>query len=229
MAGRKKLQLTWNDLSQVFEHLEDLPFKRKIEAEFYTVAEVKSFGQLEQKELEMLKKCRYEMNSYNKKMHALEKLKIQKSHSSFEKEILELSEKKDIDSHFLLLESLTLFLKKADTKTAENKLKNIKKRLEDKTEDSETSIRKQKDREKYFMGAFVLELLQKINLGHSDRADLQKVIDVFESALVLQKFENKFYSLDDFKEKNRLKDLLIPIYEKFNESDRNPFKKTEKF
>lgn len=66
-------------------------------------------------------------------------------------------------------------------------------------------------------------------MGHSDRADLQKVIDVFESALVLQKFENKFYSLDDFKEKNRLKDLLIPIYEKFNESDRNPFKKTEKF
>lgn len=229
MAGRKKLVLTIEDAHKVVEHIQNLPFKRKIEADFFRIANVKPFDELTEKDLEMLKKCRYEMTAYNKKMHALENLKTQKSYSSFEKEILELSEKKDIDSHFLLLDSLTLFLKKVDAKTAENKLKNNKKRLENKTEDSETNIKKQKDREKYFMGAFVLELLQKINLGHSNRADLQKVIDVFESALVLQKFENELYTLDVLEEKNRLEDLLIPIYEKFNESDRNPFKKTEKF
>ena len=55
MAGRKKLQLTWNDLSQVFEHLEDLPFKRKIEAEFYTVAEVNLLDSWSKKSLRCLR------------------------------------------------------------------------------------------------------------------------------------------------------------------------------
>ena len=113
MAGRKALVLTVADVQQVMIHIKQLPFKRKVQERFMEMLQGKrSMNDFSETDLELVKKCRYEMNAHTKQMRALAEIKAQSTHTRFEKEILEFSNKPDIDSYFLMLESLKIYLKK---------------------------------------------------------------------------------------------------------------------
>lgn len=151
MTTKKALILTNDDLKNLYEDVQKLPFKRKNDQAFLELFEHKQCLSLfSEKELKIFKKCRYERNAHQRKMQALEKIQRKTRWSAFERDILDLSQKSDIDSYFLMLDALQSYVQKEKQQLAETKLKNEKKRRE-----TQPSTRKQNDREKYYLGAAV--------------------------------------------------------------------------
>ncbi|WP_407409827.1 hypothetical protein [Acinetobacter sp.] len=151
MTTKKALVLTNNDLKNLYHDVQKLPFKRKNDQAFLELFEHKQCLSLfSEKELQIFKKCRYERNAHQRKMQALDKIQRKTRWSAFERDILELSQKSDINSYFLMLDALQSYVQKEKQHLAEAKLKNEKKRRE-----AQPSTRKQNDREKYYLGAAV--------------------------------------------------------------------------
>ena len=148
MAGRKALVLVAEDINSLTQYTRQLPFKRKVEQRYLDmIANKKTMADLSEDDLTLVKKCRYEMNAHQKQMAALALIKAQSSHSRFEREILDLAARQDIDAYFLMLDGLKAYLKNVDQKKAENKLRNDKQRMDQKLLNPQIQARKQRDRE----------------------------------------------------------------------------------
>ena len=131
MTTKKALILTDDDLKNLYEDVQKLPFKRRNDQAFLELFEHKQCLSLfSEKELQIFKKCRYERNAHQRKMQALEKIQRKTRWSAFERDILDLSQKSDIDSYFLMLDALQSYVQKEKQQLAEAKLKNEKKRRE---------------------------------------------------------------------------------------------------
>lgn len=229
MAGRKALVLTVADVQQVIRHIKQLPFKRKVEERFMEMLQgKKTMNDFSETNLELVKKCRYEMNAHTKQMRALAEIKAQSTHTRFEKEILEFSNKPDIDSYFLMLESLKIYLKKVDQKQAEIKIQNEKRRIERKQDDSKTNARKQRDRENYFLGSSLRKLFEKTGAFPETSDDFARLLNL----IALAKHRNFLYKTQEslkldigmlnFSEEGR---ELIKMFDEMSNDPRNPFKK----
>lgn len=186
MAGRKALVLVAEDINSLTQYTRQLPFKRKVQQRYLDmIATKKSMADLSEDDLNLAKKCRYEMNAHQKQMAALALIKAQSSHSRFEREILDLAARQDIDAYFLLLDGLKAYLKNVDQKKAENKLRNDKQRMDQKLLSPQIQARKQRDRENYFLGASFRKLMEVTGLFEGQH-DLEKLCGLVATARFTQ-------------------------------------------
>lgn len=229
MVGRKALVLSVDDVNAVTLHIKKLPFRRKIQERFaLMIQDKRSMADFSAADLDLVKKCRYEMNAYHRQMEALARIKVQSAHSSFERDILDLSLRTDIDGYFLMLDALKMYLRKADQKQAEAKLKNDKKRIERKQDDSKAIARKQRDRENYFLGASLRKLLEATEVFPKKRNDVARLCTVVNCARLVEFIIqhqvidlNKYNELMNSNEKGQVFDRIVA---EIMDDPRNPFK-----
>ena len=228
MVGRKALVLSVDEVNAVTQHIKNLPFRRKIQERFALMIQGKrSMTDFSAADLDLVKKCRYEMNAYHRQMEALARIKVQSAHSSFERDILDLSLRTDIDGYFLMLDALKMYLRKKDQKQAEVKLKNDKKRMERKLDDSKAIARKQRDRENYFLGASLRKLFDTTGV-FSNKDELARLCTVINTARLVELLVkhqvidlNKYNELMNSNEKGQVFDRIVA---EIMEDPRNPFK-----
>ena len=177
MATKPRLVLTNEDMQNLIIHVTKLPFKRKNDQRFLDlIAQKSSLRDFSDDDFKIVQRCRYERNAHQKKMQALAQIKHNPKPSVLEKKILELAQKTDIDSYFLMLDSLKIYLDKNDLKLKEMKLNNQQKKRE-----AKTSTRKQNDHEKYYLGATVQKFLKSakhLNRKSTD-TDLDQLFKLF--------------------------------------------------
>lgn len=226
MLGRKPFVLTANEVNELRKHIQELPYRRKIELRFLDMMQnKKTMSDFSKEDLDLIKKCRYEKNAYLKQMAALTKIASHPSQTRFEQDILDLAKRTDIDAHFLKLDALKNYLQQVNQKQAEIKLRNAKNRMEKKVD---VSQKKQRDRENYYLGAICRKLLTT-TAGHSHLPnDLKRLQQIFiESGIIklLKKQNphsydlllNRFNVHSDSQNLNRIFNELI-------QDPRNPFK-----
>ena len=186
MAGRKPLALTNADYFDILEHIHDLPFKRKCEQKLLDICE-NNKGDLSfftPEDYEVLKKCRYERNAYMKRQTLLQLILATdpSRHSTLEQKVAVLSKQKQIDAYFTMHDTLDLLLRKNRTLTAEkNAVKKADMALNPEVkDDSKKDERKQRDRENYFLGAYIKKLLDSSDF-HKNSKEIQSIAFLFSS------------------------------------------------
>ena len=189
MAGRKPLTLTNLDYVAIVRHVNDLPFKRKCEAELLSIfdAEKHHISALTTNELAVLKKCRYERNAYMKRQTLLQLILANdpSRRTNLEQKVAVLSNQEQIDAYFTMHDTLDLLLRKTRTALAEkNAVKKVDAALRPKKEnedDSKKYERKQRDRENYFLGAYIRKFLNSSDF-HKKENEIQRVARLFDLA-----------------------------------------------
>ncbi|MDV4341299.1 hypothetical protein MSG81_18155 [Acinetobacter baumannii] len=130
MAGRKTFALTQQEIIDLDKHIRALPFKRRMQDAFLAmISERESMKQLNEEDLKLIQRCRYERNTYNKRivqLQLIQKTEPQKL-KKLELNILELSKKTDIDAYFAMHDALNEVLKIKRNQTSE---KNITAKVE---------------------------------------------------------------------------------------------------
>lgn len=229
MATKPRLVLTNEDMQNLIIHVTKLPFKRKNDQRFLDlITQKSSLRDFSDDDFKIVQRCRYERNAHQKKMQALAQIKHNPKPSVLEKKILELAQKTDIDSYFLMLDSLKIYLDKNDLKLKEMKLNNQQKKRE-----AKTSTRKQNDHEKYYLGATVQKFLKSakhLNRKSTD-TDLDQLFKLFR--LYQMTVEHYRYDFDGLKSvRNRIigqsdteLDMIKQIEKDARSSPRNPFNK----
>ena len=212
MAGRKPLTLTNNDYFDILEHIYDLPFKRKCEQKLLDIRESSNKkGDLSfftPEDYEVLKKCRYERNAYMKRQTLLQLILATDStkRTTTEQKVAVLSNQKQIDAYFTMHDTLGLLLRKNRTATAEkNAVKKADMVLNPEVKnDSIKDERKQRDRENYFLGAYVKKLLDSSDF-HKNSKEIQRIAFLFSTVEPEKKPKH------------------IEIYQEAKNDPRNPF------
>ncbi|MEL1746640.1 hypothetical protein [Acinetobacter baumannii] len=210
MAGRKPLTLTNLDYLAIVRHVNDLPFKRKCEAELLSIfdAEKHHISALTTNELAVLKRCRYERNAYMKRQTLLQLILATdpSKRNTLEQKVAVLSNQKQIDAYFTMHDTLDLLIRKNRTATAEkNAVKKADMVLNPEVKnDSRKDERKQRDRENYFLGAYIKKLLASSDFYKHDN-EIQRIARLFSTV-----------------EPDR-KPQYIEIYREAKNDPRNPF------
>ena len=211
MAGRKPLVLTNTDYFDVLRHINKLMFKRKCEQkllDLYTVSSKKDIAQFTNDELEILKKCRHERNAYMKRQTLLQLILATdpSRRTTLEQKVAILSNQKQIDAYFTMHDTLDLLLRKNRTVTAEkNAVKKMEAALNPEVKnDSKKDERKQRDRENYFLGAYVKKLLDSSDF-HKNSKEIQRIAFLFSTVEPEKKPKH------------------IEIYQEAKNDPRNPF------
>lgn len=210
MAGRKPLTLTNLDYLAIVRHVNDLTFKRKCEAELLSIfdAEKHHISALTTNELAVLKKCRYERNAYMKRQTLLQLILATDpiKRTNLEQKVAVLSNQKQIDAYFTMHDTLGLLLRKNRTATAEkNAVKKADMVLNPEVKnDSIKDERKQRDRENYFLGAYVKKLLDSSDF-HKNSKEIQRIAFLFSTVEPEKKPKH------------------IEIYQEAKNDPRNPF------
>mgnify|MGYP003517803153 FL=1 len=233
MVGRKTLVLTLDDVKQLIKHIQELPFKRKIEQRFLEILPgKKSMADFSESDWLLIKKCRYEKNAYLKQMAALAKIQSQPTPTRFEREILDLAKRSDIDAHFLKLDALKNYLQQQDQKKAEIKLRNEKKRMDAKLNKPDPSLKKQRDRENYYLGAMCKKLFDVTGFHANQPNDLKRLEQIFIDVTTMAVLIEKNQMTEDQKiriaEKHVQHGILKTTVDGFEQDSRNPFKATER-
>ena len=186
MAGRKPLALTNADYFDILEHIHDLPFKRKCEQKLLDICE-NNKGDLSfftPEDYEVLKKCRYERNAYMKRQTLLQLILATDStkRTTTEQKVAVLSNQKQIDAYFTMHDTLDLLLRKNRTVTAEkNAVKKMEAALNPEVKnDSKKDERKQRDRENYFLGAYIKKLLASSDF-YKHENEIQRIARLFST------------------------------------------------
>ncbi|MDX8255681.1 hypothetical protein [Acinetobacter pittii] len=210
MAGRKPLTLTNLDYVAIVRHVNDLPFKRKCEAELLSIfdAEKHHISALTTNELAVLKKCRYERNAYMKRQTLLQLILATdpSRRTTLEQKVAILSNQKQIDAYFTMHDTLDLLLRKNRTATAEkNAVKKADMALNPEVKnDSKKDERKQRDSENYFLGAYIKKLLASS--------------DFYKHENEIQRIARLFSTVEPDKKSQQLE-----IYREAKNDPRNPF------
>ena len=211
MAGRKPLVLTNTDYFDVLRHINKLMFKRKCEQkllDLYTVSSKKDIAQFTNDELEILKKCRHERNAYMKRQTLLQLILANdpSRRTKLEQKVAVLSNQEQIDAYFTMHDTLDLLLRKNRTVTAEkNAVKKADAALNPEIKDnSRKDERKQRDRENYFLGAYIKKLLASSDF-YKHENEIQRIARLFSTV-----------------EPDR-KPQHIEIYREAKNDPRNPF------
>ena len=212
MAGRKPLKLDDFDYTAVMSHIIKLPFLRKCEKKLYTLFESgkQSTRAFTPEDFETLKKCRYEKNAFEKRQTLLQLiLATDPTHrTTLEQKVAVMSVQEHIDVYFAMHDTLDLLLRKNRTALAEkNAVKKVDAALSPKKEnkdDSKKDERKQRDRENYFLGAYVKKLLDSSDF-HKNSKEIQRIAFLFSTVEPEKKPKH------------------IEIYQEAKNDPRNPF------
>ena len=211
MAGRKPLTLTDSDYFELLRHIRQLPFKRKCEqklTDLFEDEEKSSLTSFSADDYEVLKKCRYEQNAFNKRQILLQLILANdpSRRTTIEQKVAVLSNQKQIDAYFTMHDTLDLLLRKNRTATAEkNAVKKADMVLNPEVKnDSIKDERKQRDRENYFLGAYVKKLLDSSDF-HKNSKEIQRIAFLFSTVEPEKKPKH------------------IEIYQEAKNDPRNPF------
>ncbi|EYT24203.1 hypothetical protein [Acinetobacter sp. 1564232] len=72
-GGRKTFALTQQEIIDLDKHIRALPFKRRMQDAFLAmISERESMKQLNEEDLKLIQRCRYERNTYNKRIVQLQ-------------------------------------------------------------------------------------------------------------------------------------------------------------
>lgn len=210
MAGRKPLTLTNSDYFDILEHIHQLPFKRKCEQKLLDICE-NNKGDLSfftPEDYEVLKKCRYERNAYMKRQTLLQLILATDStrRTTLEQKVAILSNQEQIDAYFTMHDTLDLLLRKNRTAAAEkNAVKKADEALNPEVkDDSKKDERKQRDRENYFLGAYIKKLLDSSDFNKNLK-EIQRIAFLFSTVEPEKKSKH------------------IEIYQEARNDPRNPF------
>jgi hypothetical protein len=126
--------------------------------------------------------------------------------TAIENKVAILSNQEHIDAYFTMHDTLDLLLRKNRTSTAEkNAIKKVDAALTPKKEDdSKKDERKQRDRENYFLGAYVKKLLASSDF-HKNLKEIQRIALLFTTIEPEKKPKH------------------IEIYQEAKSDPRNPF------
>lgn len=210
MAGRKPLKLDDFDYTAVMSHIIKLPFLRKCEKKLYALFESgkQSTRAFTSEDFETLKKCRYEKNAFEKRQTLLQLiLATDPTHrTTLEQKVAVMSVQEHIDVYFAMHDTLDLLLRKNRTATAEkNAVKKADMVLNPEVKnDSIKDERKQRDRENYFLGAYVKKLLDSSDF-HKNSKEIQRIAFLFSTVEPEKKPKH------------------IEIYQEAKNDPRNPF------
>ena len=124
MAGRKPLTLTDSDYFELLRHIRQLPFKRKCEqklTDLFEDEEKSSLTSFSADDYEVLKKCRYEQNAFNKRQILLQLILATdpSKRTTLESKVALLRNQGQIDAYFAMHDTLDLLLRKNRTAAAE--------------------------------------------------------------------------------------------------------------
>ncbi len=187
MAGRKPLVLTNTDYFDVLRHINKLMFKRKCEQkllDIFSISNKRDIAQFTNDELEILKKCRHERNAYMKRQTLLQLILANdpSRRNKLEQKVAVLSNQEQIDAYFTMHDTLNLLLRKNRTVTAEkNAVKKADAALNPEVKnDSRKDERKQRDRENYFLGAYIKKLLASSDFYKHDN-EIQRIARLFST------------------------------------------------
>ncbi|WP_151816016.1 hypothetical protein [Acinetobacter soli] len=237
MAGRKALVLTATDIKELGMHILSLPFKRRIEERcLHMLKNKKSLQDLNEQDRQLIQKCRYERNAYNKRMLQLQLIQQTEpaKRNALQQNILKLHQKHDIDAYFAMHDALDEILKTQRHQTAARNLnQKIEKALNPEQQKEKQSKKQQKKREdqiKYFIGSVYLNLLQRANFKITgSNQDLDNLKILFRMALtstIIQKHQQdlkpyiqEVLSTPNFKE-------IEKFIAEAKQDPRNPFNKT---
>lgn len=193
MAGRPKKQISSDEINALFSDLSLLKesyFLRKKEAECLDMLSTNDFNNLDETQLELIKKTSYLVARTIKNLDLLQEILDKSNHNSTEKTIIQLSQQREIDRFFSMLDLLDAIRKKSDATFAENK---IKQRIA--TQAKEKSPKKIIDSKKFYLGSLLLSILEKKNPNLTDD-------DVFDTLLEMAQHENFGYELDQHLKEN---------------------------
>lgn len=180
VVGRPKKQITSDEINALFNDLSQLKqsyFLRKKEAECLEMLSKNGIN-LTETQLELVKKTSYLVARTVKNLDLLSEIQEKTSQTSTEKTIIELSQKREIDSFFSMLDLLDAQRKKIDVKFAENK---IKQRIA--TQAKEKSPRKIADQKKYFIGDLCLKWMKSTYQNLND----DQVLDTLKTMIENEK------------------------------------------
>ncbi|CAM3073648.1 hypothetical protein [Acinetobacter celticus] len=181
MAGRPKKQISSDEINALFSDLSLLKesyFLRKKEAECLDMLSTNDFNNLDETQLELIKKTSYLVSRTIKNLDLLQEILDKSNHNSTEKTIIQLSQQREIDSFFSMLDLLDAQRKKIDVKFAENK---IKQRIA--TQAKEKSPRKIADQKKYFIGDLCLKWMKSTYQNLND----DQVLDTLKTMIENEK------------------------------------------
>lgn len=188
MAGRKPLALTTTDYYDVLKHINKLMFKRKCEQKLldvFSISNKRDIAELTNDELETLKKCRYERNALFKRQTLLQLILATEpsTRTTIEQKVAILSNQEQVDAYFTMHDTLDLLLRKNRTATAEkNAIKKVNLALNPEAKgDLKKEERKQRDRENYFLGAYVKKMLESSNIS-STSPPIRRLAIIFDTA-----------------------------------------------
>ena len=211
MAGRKPLALTTTDYYDVLKHINKLMFKRKCEQKLldvFSISNKRDIAELTNDELETLKKCRYERNALFKRQTLLQLILATEpsTRTTIEQKVAILSNQEQVDAYFTMHDTLDLLLRKKRTATAEkNAVKKADMVLNPEVKnDSRKDERKQRDRENYFLGAYVKKLLDSSDFNKNLK-EIQRIAFLFSTVEPEKKPKH------------------IEIYQEAKNDPRNPF------
>lgn len=174
MAGRPKKDLSEQDIIDLYEYLKELDFLRVKEKKCLLMISQFGFKNLNSEQLKLARETQYLMNRGIKNFNLLHEIQLREKHNSTEKKILELAEKSDIDSYFLMHDLLDATRKNIDAKHSMNKVT-----YKVTAQSKEKSPKKIADRKKYFLGDL---LLKWMNSKYNELNDDQ-VLDVLKNMM----------------------------------------------
>ena len=237
MAGRKALVLTAKEINELGTHILTLPFKRRVEERcLHMLKNKKSLQDLSEQDRQLIQKCRYERNAYNKRMLQLQLIQQTEpaKRNALQQNILKLHQKNDIDAYFAMHDALDEILKTQRHQTAEKNLnQKIEKALNPEQQKEKQSQKQQKKREdqiKYFIGSLYLGVFEraKFQITHSNQ-DLDNLKTLFRMALIgktmqqsnkdLQTVTQEIANSGQYQEIER-------FIQEAKQDPRNPFNKT---
>ncbi|WP_336944564.1 hypothetical protein [Acinetobacter modestus] len=237
MAGRKALVLTAKEINELGTHILNLPFKRRVEERcLHMLKNKKSLQDLSEQDRQLIQKCRYERNAYNKRMLQLQLIQQTEpaKRNALEQNILKLHQKHDIDAYFAMHDALDEILKTQRHQTvAKNLNQKIEKALNPEQQQKKQSQKQQKKREdqiKYFMGSLYLGIFEraKFQITHSNQ-DLDNLKTLFRMSLIgktmqqtnkdLQTVTQEIANSSQYQEIER-------FIQEAKQDPRNPFNKT---
>lgn len=229
MAGRKRLTLSQNDINELYNHIQNLTFKREMHKQFLNIfndyIENINFDNILEKNIKLINKCRYERNVHEKRMNRLQLIKStdHKTLKALELNILELHQRSDIDAYFSMHDALDELLKIQRNKTSNQQLQQrVKKVLNNEISETQRT-KKEQDRMKYYIGSLYLNLLKKASYNLSTPN--------LPLTLMNKLFHHAYMSSHDPEDPKSLwltHDQIVEIEELIEEAkqdQRNPFNK----
>ena len=237
MAGRKALVLTAKEINELGSHILNLPFKRRVEERcLHMLKNKKSLQDLSEQDRQLIQKCRYERNAYNKRMLQLQLIQQTEpaKRNALQQNILKLHQKHDIDAYFAMHDALDEILKTQRHQTAAKNLnQKIEKALNPEQQKEKQSQKQQKKREdqiKYFIGSLYIESLRKASISFSqDNSDLDKLADMIHAYLSFRQLKKNLGTIEEieaFVQRMPTTKNMNRLIETAKTDPRNPFNKT---